>query len=69
MAKPRHAMASKTLRATKYWRHANAVKDAWNLIKYQNEIDAIEELHKEIVRHTIEAQKILETLRELNKEV
>lgn len=69
MAKPRYAMASRTLRATQYWTHANEIKENWNLIKYQNEISAIEELHRRIVMHTIEAQKIIETIRELDKEI
>lgn len=69
MAKPRHAMQSKTLRATQYWTHANEIKENWNLIKYQNEIPAIEELHRRIMMHTMEAQKIIETIRELEKEI
>ena len=69
MGRPRHAMQSKTLRSTKYWRYADQIKEAYNLIKYQNEIDAIEALHQHVMESVIEAQKILETLRDLKKEI
>ena len=69
MPRERHSMRSSLLRKTNYWTHANAVKDAWNEIKYQKDLKNMQELHEIILLNTVEMGKIIDTLSALRTEV